>query len=362
MKYTFLNILLIIFITPLFSLDRTVGTSGTDYIVDGTADEIEIQLAVNEVSASVAGGTVFLSAGTYHLSSRIEPRSNVEIQGADKATTIIQGTHTYDYLLFNIAGPISNFTLKEVTINPQNAERASGIRLENVTDVTIMNVDFINVSCDGWHMVVGVKDSDAALGGITYSERVLIDGCTFDGHQGSLEMLLLYNLKNALVHNCMFKNKTAGCPSDGNRPVLGFWQFTHDVCVENCTFLNNDSNEAVYYSNTCTNTCFRSCTFNNTGAITGANISDFGPWHGNPSEGLVIRDSDFIGGANDLDGAAIVIGAVNNVLIENCNIEEYVLGILYHGGYGGLSWIPKNVAVVNTTIQNCNNTENFRHV
>ena len=338
------------------ALDVTVGplSSGADFETDGTSDQFEIQAAIDTVSMN-GGGMVQLLAGSYQLSARVQPKSNVTLKGNSMATTTLTGNFTFDYLLFNASNAISNFHLSDLSIDPQNAANASGIRLEAVTNVSIKRVSFVNVTCDGWHLVVGVPDAAAASGGTVRSQDVLIEDCIFDGHQGSLEMLLLYNLTNVVVNNCTFQNKTTGCPVDGNRPILGLWQFTTDACITNCTFINNQSVEAFYYSNTCINTLVQGCTFDNTGALRGSNISDNGPFHGNPAEGLAIRDCNFMGGTNDIDGPAITIGAVNGVLIENCMIDEYVVGISFHDGYN-ISHIAKHVAVVNTTIRNCNNT------
>ena len=176
-------------------------------------------------------------------------------------------------------------------------------------------------------------------------------------------MLLLYNISNAKILNSTFKNKTTGCPIDGNRPVIGLWQYTTSTCIQNCTFENNQSIEAIYYSNTCDDTLIEDCTFTNTGGIRGANISDNGPFDGGPALNLSIRNSTFVGGANDFDSPAIQIGAVEGVLIENCHMEEYVIGIIYDNGNDAAGFsidiIPIHVAVVNTTIENCNNTENL---
>ena len=250
-----------------------------------------------------------------------------------------------------------------MTIDPANQMNASGIRLEEVSNVVLKDLEFINVGCDGWHLVLGVNDADAMAGGTVISDNVTVDNCTFDGHQGSLEMLLLYNISNARIQNCTFKNKTTGCPIDGNRPVVGLWQFTTSTCIQNCVFQDNQSIEAIYYSNTCDDTLIEGCTFENTGGIRGANISDNGVFDGQPALNLAIRNCTFTGGTHDIDGAAIQIGAVEGVLIENCHIEEYVIAIVYDDGNDAagcsLNIIPIHVAVVNTTIENCNNTENL---
>jgi len=359
-------VLTFLFIQNLvFAINFTIGTtgSGANFICDGIDDQVEIQQAINSINSSGGGDAIFF-AGSYNLSARIEPKNNVRLLGNGINSTTLIGNFGFDYLIFNnITGPVSNFEIHDMTINPNNEQNSSGIRLEEVTNVVLKNLQFINVGCDGWHLVLGVKDTDAMTGGTVRSNNVLVDNCTFDGHKGSLEMLLLYNITDAKIQNCTFKNKTLGCPINGNRPVLGLWQYTNSTCIQNCIFQDNQSIEAIYYSNTCDNTLITNCTFSNTGGIRGSNISDNGVFDGGPALNLSIRECDFIGGLNDIDGAAIQIGAVEGVLIENCNIEEYVIGIVYENGNnsGGFSIdiIPIHVAVVNTNIENCNNTENL---
>lgn len=59
-----------------------------DYYTDGTADDVEIQAAINAVNAA-GGGTIFLKAGTYNVSTYVWVKSNVVLMGAGEATNIV---------------------------------------------------------------------------------------------------------------------------------------------------------------------------------------------------------------------------------------------------------------------------------
>ncbi|MDD2253383.1 MAG: hypothetical protein PHF71_03545, partial [Methanoculleus sp.] len=50
-----------------------------DYICDGTADQVEIQRALNALGS--AGGTVTLTEGTFQLDSNLNIPSNVVLEG-----------------------------------------------------------------------------------------------------------------------------------------------------------------------------------------------------------------------------------------------------------------------------------------
>jgi polygalacturonase len=59
----------------------TVGSADADYITDGTADQVQIQAAIDAVVAA-GGGTIFVKAGTYSISSSIVVKSDIWMQWA----------------------------------------------------------------------------------------------------------------------------------------------------------------------------------------------------------------------------------------------------------------------------------------
>lgn len=70
------------------NVTKTVGASNADYVTDGTADDVEIQAAINAVAAA-GGGTVFIKAGNYNLTASITINtSNVIIRGDGFATRL----------------------------------------------------------------------------------------------------------------------------------------------------------------------------------------------------------------------------------------------------------------------------------
>jgi hypothetical protein len=230
--------------------------------------------------------------------------------------------------------------------------------LEKANKCRFANVKFMGVSCGGWHLIVGI-DGNSAGSVNDFSRNILIENCLFEGHKGSLEMLLIFNTKNCRIENCTFQNKILGCPTDGNRPVVGLWQKTDSISILNCTFQNNQSREAIYHSNTCSNTLIENCLFSNTGGVRGANESDYGTFGVPYERNLMIRNCTFTGGANDVSNAAIVLGAVKGVLIKDFNITNYEEGIIFQSGLStNLTNGCKNFAVVRTNIQNGNPNNN----
>ncbi len=74
----------------------TVGFANADFICDGVNDQVEIQAAIDSISAS--GGIVRLKAGTYSISAQILiDAHNVALIGAGiKATKIVTTAATFD--------------------------------------------------------------------------------------------------------------------------------------------------------------------------------------------------------------------------------------------------------------------------
>ena len=357
-KVLFTHILAVFLSLSCSALTVSVGAFGADYTTDGTNDEVEIQAAINAVSNS-GGGIVTLLDGTYNIQTTyILPKSNVILSGTSRDGTILSSTRTFGNIIYSNNVATTRFWIQNLTIDALNANSASGIRLEKVSNTKISNVKFTHVTCNGWDLVIGI-DGSAAGTANDFSRDILIENCLFDGHKGSLEMVLLFNTKNCRIENCTFQNKTTGCSVDGNRPVLGLWQKTDSISILQCTFLNNNSREAIYHSNTCDNTLIENCTFTNTGGIHGSNESDWGTF-GIPFEKrLVIRNCTMTAGSNDLTETAIKLGAIEGVLIKDCNITGYEEGIVIQNGLSSnLPYGVKHFAVVRTNIRDGNPANN----
>lgn len=74
-----------------FKVFYTVGSTNADYITDGTADDVQIQQAIDAANAA-GGGTVFIKEGTYSVASPIVLNSNVQLIGAGRGNTVLTTT------------------------------------------------------------------------------------------------------------------------------------------------------------------------------------------------------------------------------------------------------------------------------
>ena len=360
------NTLLLLFVLFFFSskillaVNVSVGASGATYTTDGTFDDVEIQQAINFCNTN-GGGTVSIFDGTYNIQARLVPKNNVTLQGTSTLGTILSSTRTYDYILLNAGTtPLYNFHIKNMTFNANNAQNASCIRLQYAHYCSVTDVKFINVTCAGWHLVVGI-DGAAAQNSNEVSRDCVVKNCTFDGHLGSLEMLLLFNTKNILIDNCTFKNKykQAGC-SAGNSPVVGLWQKTDSTYLQNCTWLDNNTSEGLYLSSTSNNTLVNNCTFTNSGGIRGTNSSDWGDFGVPFARNLIVKSSTFQGGTYSQTLPGIQVGGMRNVLIKDVNIDSFEEGILIDKGHSAIGGKSKHWAIIRTNITN-SNPQNIVH-
>ena len=117
----------------------TVGPTNSDYITDGTADEVQINAAITAVNAA-GGGTVQLRAGTYTTAATIVLKSKVKLIGEGIGNTIITGAAS-DYRL---AGTTLSGTTKTVYTNVE--VRDITFKSNYGTGLAIFNTDGVIVS------------------------------------------------------------------------------------------------------------------------------------------------------------------------------------------------------------------------
>ncbi len=363
-KYTLFFPFLFLFVLKqnLRAINVSVGAIGATYITDGSNDDIEIQQAINFCNTN-GGGTVTIFDGTYNIQARLIPKNNVTLQGTSILGTVFSSIRTYDYMLFNSGtNVLYNFHVKNMTFNATNAQNASSIRLQYAHYCSVTDVKFINVTCAGWHLVLGI-DGTAAQNSNEVSRDCVIKNCTFDGHLGSLEMLLLFNTKNILIDNCTFKNKykQAGC-SSGNSPVVGLWQKTDSIYIQNCNWLDNNTSEGLYLSSTSHNTLINNCNFTNSGGIRGTNSSDWGDFGVPFARNMVVKSCAFQGGTYSQTLPGIQIGGMRNVLIKDTNIDSFEEGVLIDKGHSTIGGKSKHWAIIRCNITNSNPLNNVHNL
>ena len=79
---------------------KTVGHESTcDYVVDGTADDVQIQQAIDDMIASSYDGVIELGAGNFDITAKITiPNDSIGLIGQGKDTQLIQADKDTDVL------------------------------------------------------------------------------------------------------------------------------------------------------------------------------------------------------------------------------------------------------------------------
>jgi hypothetical protein len=107
--------------------------SAADYLCDGTADDVQIQAAIDALPAN--GGRVLLSEGTFTLAASIQLKSGTLLQGQGRSRfnpstgTIIQAVDALDTDLIVLAdADVVHFELRDFTIDGNKANQAATSR------------------------------------------------------------------------------------------------------------------------------------------------------------------------------------------------------------------------------------------
>jgi len=114
--------------------------SHADYVCDGTADDVEIQEAID--SLPVAGGKIYLSEGTFNITSKISIPNDVWLQGFGFSTVIDSGTLT-TIVLENSDTSIGNsqIVITDLKLDVSSmASDKSAIHLKKVNHSYVSNV------------------------------------------------------------------------------------------------------------------------------------------------------------------------------------------------------------------------------
>lgn len=212
----------------------TATNPGTASVCDGTADDVQIQAAIDAVSTA-GGGTVLLRAGAYTLAASLNMAANVELVGESKKATL-----TYAGVAINLA---DDCALKNLTVEGQvNGVDAERVTLDNcVFDANGQTYGvFLDAGCDSLSMT-RCRVTGATSHGmfVDDSSRGYYAGNVFDTNGGM--GLRLYDCGAAasspnavwnpplIIGNLFVGNTTFGAGFEG----------VHDLRVTGCNFERN---------------------------------------------------------------------------------------------------------------------------
>jgi hypothetical protein len=134
-----------------FKTFMTVGSSDADYITDGSADQVQIQQAIDAAVIS-GGGVVFVKTGTYNISSPIVVKSGVWIRGAGMGSTVFAGTSSLNGAIMHSTGtsaetPIHDLILSDFKYDGSAMTSANNTSLKGITGEFWLRTLIQNVWC-----------------------------------------------------------------------------------------------------------------------------------------------------------------------------------------------------------------------
>ena len=205
-----------------------------------------IQAALDRLPRS--GGTVLVPAGVYTVAAKIRLRSGVELRGAGiDRTTLILGDGVRDHLISNadLLEGNTNITIRDLQLrgnrdgqykwlfdgrlasSSPNRAWSFGVRLVNVTDSLIENVEASDFTKDGFYLgyseyngvyrtrLVGCRARNNGRNGIslTHGSYNVIEGCLVENNNrvervGGLQLEPDEGLE--VSHNLIVDNRASG--------------------------------------------------------------------------------------------------------------------------------------------------------
>ena len=160
-------------------------TSKSEYYCDGTADNVQIQAAIDSVSED-GGGTVHIKKGTYSLGETLEVPGGVWLEGEGFSTVLFAANDLEDNVVINKnqSSGDTNVAIRNLTIDGNKTNQTTvatdgnmdGIYFSNVSFSLLENLKIVNVknrAIQGWYQTndsyFGIKKSIIS--------NVYIDNC-----------------------------------------------------------------------------------------------------------------------------------------------------------------------------------------
>jgi len=209
--------------------------AAADYVCDGTADDVQIQAAIDALVAG-GGGKVVLSEGEFSISSSIKVDSNIHLSGAGLGATILKladGADVDVIINSDITNGNTNIVLSDFSIDGNGANQSvgqayNGIELIKVTNAIVRNVKVYDVGKDDTAVGVGIGFSTATSGSI--------EGCIAENntHYG----INVYKGNDVRIVGCLSQNNGRhgfGVGGDASGD-------SKRITISNCIAYNNGRN------------------------------------------------------------------------------------------------------------------------
>jgi len=220
-------------VTGVNSAYLTVGTANADYICDGTADNVQIQAAID--AATTNGGIVFIKEGTYNISGVLIIKDGVHVQGAGIGATILKASTALGGIFYNSSTTTTytDIAITDMTLDADNQTTTSCIQVLKFVRLRVENLLIKNCT-NIWALRVGetVTDEDTSKSTNYIARNIYIDGCTSTG----LEQMIVVNTNYFLLDTIVFTNN-----DNSTNANLSIYSFSRYGDIRNTVYIDSTS-------------------------------------------------------------------------------------------------------------------------
>lgn len=192
-------------------------TGFADYLCDGTADDVEIQAAIDWLSSVLGGGTVQLTEGIFNIAATINLASNIILRGGGDATCLTPAIATTAQLKAGASGcryDSFSLNLASVTLAAGSNRILIGYNYPGGAAACIAK----NIKAYG--LAVGAGISVSAFAGFVRCEGCSVTGFTLNADTGN-SSLTCFSFCGDLV-TCTASDIEGTGASSNICSVLGF--------------------------------------------------------------------------------------------------------------------------------------------
>ncbi len=199
-----------------------------DYVCDGTADDVQIQAAID--AASVSGGKVHLSSGLFTISAPLVPKTQMFLEGEGTGATLgtrikIADNSNINALGYAVAATLYLLKVSDLEFDGNNATQTvptNLVDLDYIATALFYNVAFVDTSQDA--LVYGDN-----------SNKLYLDHCIF--YDSVRYQVYLHGGDQSFFSNNVFMNTgLVGLVIDGTENVF---------VTDNMFFLSTDAHLQV---------------------------------------------------------------------------------------------------------------------
>lgn len=208
----------------------TVWPTG-DYVTDWTADNIQIQEAIDAVNTA-GGGIVFINEWTYNLTNWLILKDNVCIDWVFWWTIIKASSGMTWWLILQWAWlPVNNWSIRNITFDWNSQFNCSGIQIYRFNNLYIDTIVVKNIN---W--VWGIRLWEyTATPTVDVSTWLFFSNSIIDNvYNTTVEWMLTTNVENAKITNNIFKN----CDLN-NASTVSFFLGSKNFIISNNQFENS---------------------------------------------------------------------------------------------------------------------------